>query len=685
VPDPEHADVLIVGAGASGGVAARRLAERGVRVVCLEQGEWADPAAFRGAEPDWELAIRKDWSSSPNVRQRPADYPIDLTESDMSVGNFNGVGGGTVLFAGVWPRLLPSDFHRRRAQGVADDWPLTYDELAPYYEATDRAVGVSGLGGNPAYPLGPEPPLPPLPIGRAGLLLARAHAQLGWHWWPESNAILSTEYDGRHRCVQRGTCGAGCSEGAKGSTDVTHWPAAVAAGARLITNARVCRLVTDERGLVAGAEWFDAEGRARFASADVVLCAANGVGTARLLLLSGGLANSSGLVGRRLMLHPIAMIAGFFDDELASWQGQYGGAIQSLEFYETRAGRDHAGAAKWSLAPTGGPVGVALAPGRRPFLGPDHHRIMRERFGRGAQWIVLCEDFPDEENRVELSNDVADSCGVAAPKVVYRISEDTRQCMDFNIDRAIESLTAAGAHSTDAVRLHNNSHLLGTARMGDDPRTSVVDRWCIAHDVPNLGVVDGSVFVTAGAVNPTSTICALALRATDHLLEHRGDVPVPRRARVFPAPSVGRTRLRSANDSTVEPLTPAERRRLRALADALLPGDELMPSASEAGVGDDLVDWVLAVRPDLAELVARGVAADTENASARVDELRHLDREAYHGLVLAVVAAYYHSPDVRRRIGYPGQVALPVHSHGYPEYVTEGLLEFMVGGTEETS
>jgi choline dehydrogenase-like flavoprotein len=685
VPDTDHADVLIIGAGASGGVAARRLAERGLRVVCLEQGEWPDPAAYRGAEPDWELAIRKEWSSSPNVRQRAVDYPIDLAESDMSVGNFNGVGGGTVLFAGVWPRLLPSDFRRRRDDGVGDDWPLTYDELAPYYEATDRAVGVSGLGGNPAYPPGPEPPLLPLPIGRAGLLLARAHAQLGWHWWPESNAILSDDYGGRHRCVQRGTCGAGCSEGAKGSTDVTHWPGAVAAGAHLITNARVHRIVTDERGLVAGAEWLDAGGRARFASADVVLCAANGIGTARLLLLSDGLANSSGLVGRRLMLHPIAMIAGFFDDELESWQGQYGGSIQSLEFYVSRADRDHAGAAKWSLAPTGGPLGVALAPGRRPFLGPDHHEVMRERFGRGAQWIVLCEDSPDEQNRVELSGDVVDSSGIAAPKVVYRISDDTRRCMDFNIDRAIESLTAAGARSTDAVRLHNNSHLLGTARMGDDPRTSVVDRWSIAHDVPNLGIVDGSVFVTAGAVNPTSTICALALRAVDHLVENRAEVPVPRRARVFPAPAVGRARPQEEKDAPVEPLTAAARERLRALADAMLPGDELMPSASDAGVGDNLIDWVFTVRPDLAEPVARAVAADVENAAARLDDLRHLDREAYHGLVLAVVAAYYHSPDVCRRMGYPGQVAKPVHTRGFPEYVAEGLLDFMLGETEETS
>ena len=106
------------------------------------------------------------------MRGLPADYPIDLSDSDMVLGNFNGVGGGTVLYSAVWPRLLPSDFRTRSDLGIGDDWPLTYDELLPFYEGTDRQFGVSGLGGNPAYPPGADPPLPPLPIGRAGLALA---------------------------------------------------------------------------------------------------------------------------------------------------------------------------------------------------------------------------------------------------------------------------------------------------------------------------------------------------------------------------------------------------------------------------------------------------------------------------------------------------------------------------------
>ena len=244
ITSTEPPDALIIGAGASGGVVARRLAEAGMSVVCLEQGRWHDRSEYRGAELDWELTARKQWSGSPNIRGRAEDYPVDDTDSDMSPLMFAGVGGSMLQFAGAWPRMLPSDFRVRSLDGVADDWPLSYEELRPFYERSDRQIGVSGLGGDPAYPPGDDPPLPPLPIGAGGLKVARAHDRLGWHWWPEPNAILSAPYAGRNPCVQRGTCMQGCGEGAKASTDLTHWPAAIAHGAQLVTAARVCRIET---------------------------------------------------------------------------------------------------------------------------------------------------------------------------------------------------------------------------------------------------------------------------------------------------------------------------------------------------------------------------------------------------------------------------------------------------------
>jgi choline dehydrogenase-like flavoprotein len=535
-PPPDGpADVLVIGAGASGGVVARRLAEAGIRVVCLEQGTWHDRAEYRGAELDWELTARQQWSSSPNIRALPEDYPVDDQRSDVSPLMFAGVGGSMILFAGAWPRMLPSDFRVRSLDGVADDWPITYADLRPFYERSDRQIGVSGLGGDPAYPPGEDPPLPPLPIGPGGLRVARAHSRLGWHWWPEPNAILSAPYDGRNRCVQRGTCMQGCGEGAKASTDLTHWPAAIAHGATLITGARVSRIETNPAGLATGAHWIDGSGAEHFQRANAVVVAANGIGTPRLLLLSSsaahpdGLANSSGLVGRRLMMHPFANVTGLFDEQLESWQGHFGCSIESFEFYETDERRGFVRGAKWGLAPTGGPVNAAL-PSRagEQVWGPDHHLHVRGRLGRGASWGLFGEDLPDPENRVSLSATVTDSSGLPAPELHYTVSENSRRLLDFHIEKASESLVEAGAHTIEVDRLMRYSgwHLLGTARMGSDPANSVVDEWNRAHDVANLFVVDGSCFVTSGGVNPTSTICALALRAADRMVERRHEQPV---------------------------------------------------------------------------------------------------------------------------------------------------------------
>jgi choline dehydrogenase-like flavoprotein len=360
--------------------------------------------------------------------------------------------------------------------------------------------------------------------------------KLGWHWWPEFNSINSVAYDGRRPCVQRSTCQSGCNEGAKASTDLTHWPKAIARGATLITGARVRRIETDAKGLATGATWIDRESQEHFQPARVVVVAANAIGTPRLLLLSAspahpdGLANSSGLVGKRLMMHPFANVAGLFEDPLMSWQGQFGDLIESLEFYETDEKRGFVRGARWGLAPTGGPINTAL-PSRagEQIWGPDHHEHVKTHLGHGANWGLFAEDLPDEANHITLSSTVADADGVPAPEVHYTMADNARRMLDFHIERAKESMEAAGAYKIDVDRLMRYSgwHLLGTARMGDDPSTSVVDRWNRAHDVANLYVVDGSCFVTSTGVNPTSTIVSIALRAADHMIETRFEQQVP--------------------------------------------------------------------------------------------------------------------------------------------------------------
>ena len=191
------------------------------------------------------------------------------------------------MYAGIWMRLMPSDFRVRSLDGVADDWPLAYEDLSPYYDRIERDFGVSGHPGDPAFPditsLSPEGRAD----GTAGRMMAAAHDRLGWHWWPGSNAIAPVKYGELNPCVRRGTCLTGCPEGAKSTTDRSRWPEALKLGARLVTGARVRAIETNDAGLATAAVYIDRNGRERRQRGKVIFLCANGVGTPRLLLLSG--------------------------------------------------------------------------------------------------------------------------------------------------------------------------------------------------------------------------------------------------------------------------------------------------------------------------------------------------------------------------------------------------------------
>ena len=319
------ADVLIIGAGASASAFAWSMADTRMRIVCLEQGDWVNPADYPSHDKDWESDPR--FNSNPNQRANPADYPINCDDSPITIANYNGVGGGTILFAGHFPRFHPSDFRVRQLDGVAADWPIDYTTLEPFYDVNDKMMGVSGLAGDPAYP--PKTaPMPPIPLGRSGETLAHGFNQLGWHWWPSDMAIATEPYDGRDRCINLGACGQGCAQGAKGSTDITYWPHAMRAGVELRTQCRVREVTVDQTGRATGAIYYDAAGNEQFQAAEMVVMACNGIGTPRILLNStstlfpDGLANSSGELGRNLMLHPYATVDGIFSEPVDGAKGR---------------------------------------------------------------------------------------------------------------------------------------------------------------------------------------------------------------------------------------------------------------------------------------------------------------------------------------------------------------------------
>jgi choline dehydrogenase-like flavoprotein len=527
---PEKVDVLIIGAGASAAAFAWSLADTRMHILCLEQGDWVDHCNYPVTGMDY--AARPDFSSDPNVRKARADYPVNCEDSDIAVANYNGVGGGTVLYAAHFPRLHPSDFRTKTLDGVADDWPISYDTLEPFYAINDKMMGVAGLAGDPAYPP-KQPVMPPVPLGRSGTVLARGYNQLGWHWWPADIAINTETYDGREKCINLGACGIGCAQGAKGSVDVTYWPVAIRAGVELKTRCRVSEITVGPDGLATGVVYIDPDGNEIAQGASLVVVACNGIGTPRLLLNStsaqfpNGLANSSGLVGKNLMFHPYVGVEGVFEEELDGNRGPHKG-ILCHEFYETDPSRDFVRGFGFEMHRGHGPVSSAvlsMLSGRTPW-GEGHHRAYREVVDRVVGVVGVCEDLPELHNEVVLDSELTDSDGVPAAKVNYTVGENSKKMMQFVLERGREVMRAAGAkeifREIAPVR-PAGWHNLGTTRMGTDPSSSVVNEWGRCHDVKNLFIIDGSLFVTSGAVNPTPTIQALALYVAEAIKDKLAD------------------------------------------------------------------------------------------------------------------------------------------------------------------
>ena len=510
------ADVVVVGAGPTGAAATWRLAAAGLRVVCVERGGWFDHSRVPTDAGERARLVEGPFNANPNVRRGAADYLIEDDDSPIKPLVGNGVGGGSIYWAAHAPRFRPEDFRVFSQDGVADDWPLDYDEVAPWYGLNERRIGLAWRPGDPKGPERDGVPLPLPAIGAAAERIARAFEALRWHCWPVDLVVGRDAADtAAIACTHRGPCHIGCPARVRAGADRAYARDAVAAGARLLTHTRVLGLEHDARSRVTAALCAGRDGRFRV-SAERFVLAANGIGTPRLLLASAsgafpqGLANENGLVGRRLMLHPYAWADGWFPEPLEVPAGQTAGLV-SLEFGATRAERGFVRGSKLQLS-----VG-APAPGVR-FDGHEGGAAEPRRHMAGLS--VCAEDLPDPDNRVVLSSDSVDEDGVPLPRLVYRVSANTRAILDFGIERATEALRAAGAVVVVPTPLKSEAgfHLMGTARMGDDPETSVVDRFGRCHRVPNLFIADASTFVTASALNPTATAQALALRTADHIV-----------------------------------------------------------------------------------------------------------------------------------------------------------------------
>ncbi len=527
---PDHADVLVIGAGASGAINSLVLAEAGLKVVCLDQGGWTEPAQHPHYSRDFQYQRQNRWNPEPEVRRGADDYPVEGGQSHALM--WNGVGGSTNVYAALWPRFRPSDFRKGVEHGLAPDWPITYEDLAPFYDEADRLIGVSGLTGDSGMPPRAPYPLGPLPMRASGRAIAAGFERLGWHWWPMPAGIVSENYDGRPACNGCGNCASGCPRGSMAKMSITLWPKALAAGAELRPGARVERIESGADGRATGVVYIDRPSGQRVRqTADVMILAANGVGSPRLLLLSEsarhpkGLANANDVVGRYLMHHTLVAAEIWVDAPIDSHVGN-SGAVISSEFAETNIARGFVNGFNFNVARIGpaGATAIGSFCNQPAPWGAAHHEWFVRHFGHSFGAFAIGDDLPQAENRITLSATEADGDSLPAAKLHYVPHENDKRMMRYGIERLRELARSVDAFDVTVTDYYEGGvyrtpawHLLGTCRMGADPESSIVNRWHQSWDVPNLYICDGSSFATGGVVNPTSTVTALALRCARHL------------------------------------------------------------------------------------------------------------------------------------------------------------------------
>ena len=457
------------------------------------------------------------------------------------------VGGGSVHFTANYWRFHEQDFVDGTRYGPVpgtslEDWPIRYAELEPYYTRVEWELGVSGLAGaNPFDPPRSRPyPLPPLPIKPSGVLLEIGAKKLGWHPAPAPMAVISKSYRGRSACQHCGFCEYfGCEWKAKSSTLATMIPEAERTGrCEIRPNSYARRVQTDSRGRVTGVVYFDAQKREIMQRAKAVVLCANGAETPRLLLMSAsnlfpnGLANSSGAVGKHLMFNGGAFAGGVFEHEVNGHK-----SVQVSRYVQDHYRLD----SKYGIVGGGGidmrfdwyPISFAMdaLPPDGPRWGAEFKRMVREYFTRTAYALAHTTQLPQEASTITLDPELKDAWGLPAIRTTFTEHPNDMKLYQFFLDRTIELLDASGAKTTWPFSLDApwQVHLLGTCRMGNDPKKSVVDKFHRAHDVPNLFIVDGSSFVTCGTGQPTMTIQALAFRAAEAISGYakRGEITKP--------------------------------------------------------------------------------------------------------------------------------------------------------------
>ena len=515
----EKVDVVIVGAGASGSVFASVLAKAGKKVVLLDSG------------PDWELS---DLISSEiwGRRVKPAGAPI-LLEGKNPMGYAAqggwGVGGAALHYFANFPRLLPTDFRMKSEHGRGNDWPMAYEDVAPFYDKVAREIGVSGdaRAEEKWRPAGEAYPMPPMKTFRNGNIWMKGFEAVGIPMVPAPVGMNSVEFKGRPACIYDGWCHVGCPTGALANPQATYLGEARKAGAEVRAWSTASRVLTNQAGTRAtGVEYYDDKHQKQIQEASVVLLAAWSAQNPRLLLNSAtdkhpkGLANASGLVGRFMMSHHVANTWAMFDEDTENHMGTV--AVQYMS-YERYPKTSHPGAFGSSFVTAGFAVKTAdLANSRGDLFGPELADYMKRAARHLAGIKAFGEELPDMENRLELASE-KDEFGMPLGRLTHTFGQDAVALWNANLEEGLKVAKASGAKEAWSARgAMPTSHLLGGTIMGTSPANSVVDSYGQSHEIPNLWVAGPGIFPTEGASNPTFTIFALSQRGAERMASQWG-------------------------------------------------------------------------------------------------------------------------------------------------------------------
>jgi choline dehydrogenase-like flavoprotein len=512
------ADVVIVGAGAAGGILAYELGAKGVRVAVLESGPRHD-FAQRGSYVKRYLRHEDPWRSRLEGHDRHT--VVGRSGYTLDGRRVRGLGGSTLHWEGYAMRFHESDFRMRSLHGVGDDWPIDYADLEPYYTRAENAFGVAGSDDDFfASPRSAPFPLPAFAYSHSDKLFAPACKRLGIAMQHLPQARNSVAYGGRAACRGCSTCHV-CPSGAKASIDLTHIPFAERTGnVRIATEATVLRLEPDPTGRIARVVYALPDRIEQRMSGRVFVLAAGAVENARLLLNSKsrefpqGVANRSGAVGKYFLAHAGADISGRMPERVYPFRIGFSTAMSRQ--FAIGSGRSHSAAFFLEFRNSAGPTpeAIAVASGLTADALRKH---VGEQFGHWLAIRVQSEPLADPANAITLAPKLADYFGSPAPSITHRIGGYEKRGIDEGTRVARAILVELGAKEIRVSGPGVTAHQMGTHRMGTDPATSVVDPNLRAHDIANLYLVGAGAFVTASASPPTLTIAALAIRAAEHI------------------------------------------------------------------------------------------------------------------------------------------------------------------------